>query len=208
MTYTFYLVEYCHFPDVSRSSRTQKHESVLFANSGDSLMIRQIRNGRIGLFRAGLLLLLLSGPICHSSLAAPKILLIVTDDQRPDAIHALGNPQIRTKRWKSVTDPLIQREQLFDLAADSFELKNLVQQPEYANTVAELRTRLCHWERAEKQPSARSFTRGCHGQHVHAHLSSGTADLGIYKSSVRGQSPFGASMWLANREHERGSRRR
>lgn len=52
---------------------------------------------------------------------------------------------VRTLRWKYVTDPMGDLDELYDLAADPYELDNLAGRPAFASTVAELRSRLLDW---------------------------------------------------------------
>jgi arylsulfatase A-like enzyme len=63
---------------------------------------------------------------------------------------------IRTDRWKLIHYPKADKLQLFDLAADPYELNNLVSEPRYADVVAELRAKLEAWRRevGDARPSA------------------------------------------------------
>lgn len=54
---------------------------------------------------------------------------------------------IRTDRWKLICYPRIGRMQLFDLAADPFELHDLAAEPDRRETIAELRGKLAAWQR-------------------------------------------------------------
>ena len=49
-----------------------------------------------------------------------------------------GQRAVRDDRWKLIRYPLVDKTQLFDLAADPRELNNLADQPEQAGKVAEL----------------------------------------------------------------------
>ncbi|MGC3970718.1 MAG: sulfatase-like hydrolase/transferase [Pirellulales bacterium] len=66
---------------------------------------------------------------------------------------------IRDRRWKYVRYPATEREQLFDLAADPDELKNLAGDEQYRTTVADLRSRMEAWFRAGRPALCRRETR-------------------------------------------------
>lgn len=51
----------------------------------------------------------------------------------------------RTKEWKYVHDPMGDRDELYDLAADPWELRNVVDEPANAPVVADLALRLADW---------------------------------------------------------------
>jgi arylsulfatase A-like enzyme len=53
---------------------------------------------------------------------------------------------IRGARWKLIRYPKVQKEQLFDLAHDSFETKNLADEPRHAALIARLRAELEAWQ--------------------------------------------------------------
>ncbi|MFG0333408.1 MAG: sulfatase-like hydrolase/transferase [Maioricimonas sp. JB049] len=62
---------------------------------------------------------------------------------------------IRTPDWKYIWYPAVQREQLFQLAEDPHELRNLAQAPAHEATRRQLRTRLdANWERIDAQKQA------------------------------------------------------
>ena len=52
---------------------------------------------------------------------------------------------VRTKEWKFVHDPMGDRDALYDLDADPWELRNVVDEPENASAVADLALRLADW---------------------------------------------------------------
>jgi arylsulfatase A-like enzyme len=53
---------------------------------------------------------------------------------------------IRSDRWKLIRYPKVQQEQLFDLAHDRFETKNLADEPRHAALIARLRAELEGWQ--------------------------------------------------------------
>lgn len=59
---------------------------------------------------------------------------------------------IRTDRWKLVLYPKLGREQLFDLSADPFELRDLGEDPRTEPVRASLRARLAAWQRSVSDP--------------------------------------------------------
>lgn len=62
---------------------------------------------------------------------------------------------IRTREWKYVAYPLTGHQQLFRLADDPHELRNLAYDPEYSETVRDLRARLTAWrQKYEASPSS------------------------------------------------------
>ncbi|HEX5500656.1 MAG TPA: sulfatase-like hydrolase/transferase, partial [Thermomicrobiales bacterium] len=54
---------------------------------------------------------------------------------------------VRTDRWKLICYPRIGRTQLFDLAADPLELKDLAAEARHRQTVSDLRDQLAAWQR-------------------------------------------------------------
>lgn len=52
---------------------------------------------------------------------------------------------VRTRAWKYVHDPMGDRDELYDLANDPWELVNVVDEPQHAGTLASLRLRLADW---------------------------------------------------------------
>ncbi|OUC06973.1 hypothetical protein RY27_17745 [Litorilinea aerophila] len=52
---------------------------------------------------------------------------------------------VRTRRWKYVHDPMGDRDELYDLANDPWELVNVVDEPQHRDVLAELRLRLADW---------------------------------------------------------------
>jgi len=52
---------------------------------------------------------------------------------------------VRTRRWKYVHDPLGDRDELYDLVNDPWELENVVDAPEHSAVLADLRLRLADW---------------------------------------------------------------
>jgi len=59
---------------------------------------------------------------------------------------------IRTDRWKLCRYPQVERMQLFDLAADPNEMRDLSADGSHAATRAELERKLCEWQVAAKDP--------------------------------------------------------
>jgi arylsulfatase A-like enzyme len=51
----------------------------------------------------------------------------------------------RTHEWKNVHDPMGDRDELYDLVRDPWELVNVVDDLEHAGVVAEMRLRLLDW---------------------------------------------------------------
>lgn len=83
---------------------------------------------------------------------------VLTDqaDQVYDAVFGSfrdSQRMIRTSKWKYVKYPLAQREQLFDLANDPYELNNLAGEPKYQQELERLRTRLTQWRRDHNDPT-------------------------------------------------------
>ena len=52
---------------------------------------------------------------------------------------------VRTREWKYVHDPMGDRDELYDLVNDPWELENVIDQPSNREVVAELRLRLADW---------------------------------------------------------------
>ncbi len=52
---------------------------------------------------------------------------------------------VRTQRWKYVHDAMGDRDELYDLQDDPWELYNVVDRPEKASVLAEMRLRLADW---------------------------------------------------------------
>ncbi|MEZ4661750.1 MAG: sulfatase-like hydrolase/transferase [Caldilineaceae bacterium] len=52
---------------------------------------------------------------------------------------------VRTRDWKYVHDPMGDKDELYDLRADPWELTNVIDEPAHALTVADLRLRLADW---------------------------------------------------------------
>ncbi|MCB0083808.1 MAG: DUF4976 domain-containing protein, partial [Caldilineaceae bacterium] len=52
---------------------------------------------------------------------------------------------VRTRHWKYIHDPLGDKDELYDLRADPWELSNVIDDPTHASTVADLRLRLADW---------------------------------------------------------------
>ncbi|MEZ4707120.1 MAG: sulfatase-like hydrolase/transferase [Caldilineaceae bacterium] len=61
---------------------------------------------------------------------------------------------VRTRDWKYVHDPMGDKDELYDLCADPWELTNVIDEPVHAPTVADLRLRLADWmiETEDAQP--------------------------------------------------------
>lgn len=67
---------------------------------------------------------------------------------------------IRTDRWKLIYYPKLGRYQLFDLAHDPCELKNLAEDARHADVLAELRGKLKAWQNEVGDPLAASRAKG------------------------------------------------
>jgi len=52
---------------------------------------------------------------------------------------------VRTSEWKYVHDPMGDRDELYDLANDPWELTNVFEEEEYRDILADLRLRLADW---------------------------------------------------------------
>lgn len=52
---------------------------------------------------------------------------------------------VRTREWKYVHDPMGDRDELYDLTRDPWELNNLIDDPVYRDLIAELRLKLLDW---------------------------------------------------------------
>ena len=52
---------------------------------------------------------------------------------------------VRTPKWKYVHDPMGDRDELYDLVNDPWELYNVIDREEYRNTVAGLQLKLADW---------------------------------------------------------------
>lgn len=52
---------------------------------------------------------------------------------------------VRTSRWKYVTDPMGDLDELYDLESDPCELHNLAADPSHHGTISELRSRILDW---------------------------------------------------------------
>jgi choline-sulfatase len=62
---------------------------------------------------------------------------------------------IRTDRFKLIHYPQVQRFQLFDLASDPHELKDLIDDPKHAAAAADLKARLGAWQKEMNDPVLR-----------------------------------------------------
>lgn len=88
-----------------------------------------------------------------------KPILDGTADRVYDAVFGCFRTHqrmIRTDRWKLIVYPQIDRTQLFDLAADPRELRDLADDPQHAETVRRLRARLRAWQESVKDPVLRT----------------------------------------------------
>ena len=54
---------------------------------------------------------------------------------------------VRTDRWKLIVYPKAAVTQLFDVAADPWELRNLADAPEHASVLADMHERLARWQK-------------------------------------------------------------
>lgn len=52
---------------------------------------------------------------------------------------------VRTREWKYVHDPMGDKDELYDLVNDPWELYNIIDRPEHGAIVADLRLRLADW---------------------------------------------------------------
>jgi hypothetical protein len=52
---------------------------------------------------------------------------------------------VRTRDWKYVHDPLGDKDELYDLVNDPWELQNVVDAPQHQAILADLRLRLADW---------------------------------------------------------------
>ena len=59
---------------------------------------------------------------------------------------------VRGERWKYIRYPEVKVEQLFDLASDPYELKDLSSDSRHGVVLADLRSRLSAWQRKVKDP--------------------------------------------------------
>ena len=62
---------------------------------------------------------------------------------------------VRTRRWAYATDPTAHppdRDELYDLAADPHQLRNVAADPAHAPVIADLRARLLAWSLATEPP--------------------------------------------------------
>jgi arylsulfatase A-like enzyme len=52
---------------------------------------------------------------------------------------------VRTRNWKYVHDPLGDKDELYDLANDPWELTNVIDDPTHSVIIADLRLKLLEW---------------------------------------------------------------
>jgi len=52
---------------------------------------------------------------------------------------------VRTQQWKYVHDPMGDRDELYDLVNDSWELKNVIDDPQHTDVLTDLQLRLADW---------------------------------------------------------------
>ena len=52
---------------------------------------------------------------------------------------------VRTSQWKYVHDPMGDRDELYDLVADSGELVNVIDEEPHRDVLAAMRQRLADW---------------------------------------------------------------
>ena len=52
---------------------------------------------------------------------------------------------VRTREWKYVHDPMGDKDELYDLKNDPWELTNVVDRSEHAEVLARMRLRLADW---------------------------------------------------------------
>ena len=64
-----------------------------------------------------------------------------------------GRKMVRTRHWKYVHDPMGDSDELYDLAYDPWELRNLADDPAHREVLAEMQGRLADWSvRTEDAP--------------------------------------------------------
>lgn len=61
---------------------------------------------------------------------------------------------VRTQQWKYVHDPMGDRDELYDLVNDPWELRNVIGDPQHAPILAELRLKLADWSIATEDARA------------------------------------------------------
>ncbi len=99
----------------------------------------------------------LAGAAVPSVVQGKSLLRAIRDEQcvlYPEVFGYFGAVQrmIRTDRWKLIWYPAIGRWQLFDLAADPFEMKDLIAAPEQAGVADELKAKLRAWQKEAGDP--------------------------------------------------------
>jgi hypothetical protein len=52
---------------------------------------------------------------------------------------------VRTREWKYVHDPMGDRDELYDLVADPWELENVIDNPAHRDVTADMQLRLLDW---------------------------------------------------------------
>jgi arylsulfatase A-like enzyme len=52
---------------------------------------------------------------------------------------------VRARKWKYVHDPMGDRDELYDLANDPWELHNVVDAPAHRDVLSDMRVRLADW---------------------------------------------------------------
>ena len=52
---------------------------------------------------------------------------------------------VRTQQWKYVHDPMGDRDELYDLVNDSWELRNVIDDPQHTGILTDLQLRLADW---------------------------------------------------------------
>ena len=52
---------------------------------------------------------------------------------------------VRTQQWKYVHDPMGDRDELYDLVNDSWELRNVIDDPQHIGILTDLQLRLADW---------------------------------------------------------------
>jgi choline-sulfatase len=52
---------------------------------------------------------------------------------------------VRTQRWKYVHDPMGDKDELYDLANDPWELHNVIDDPQHRDVIADMRLKLADW---------------------------------------------------------------
>ncbi len=66
---------------------------------------------------------------------------------------------VRTAKWKYVHDPTGDRDELYDLTNDPWELTNVIDEPAHASVIAEMQLLLADWMIRTEDPVVRAFDK-------------------------------------------------